>query len=110
MPTPKRDRRSAHMPQSPTVPAPIRGLPWSADGALQQFAVARSAASVLAQGFDTMRRIQDQAVQASVQRHAAFTSSLKAGKQQPKDAIAQQAALFQEDMREVARCWSDLTG
>ncbi|MGV3572835.1 MAG: hypothetical protein ACO1PB_19740 [Ramlibacter sp.] len=104
MPQDQRPRHPVPAPRAPRTPALSPPAPWLSDWAAQQLAVARESASVLARGMETMRRIQEQAVRASLERRAGVSSKTA---QQRGSAVAEQAALIRQDFDACARCWRD---
>jgi hypothetical protein len=82
---------------------------WAAELALQQFAAGTEGGALLYRGCEAMRRIQEQAVQQALHRHAAATRDLGAAPR-PADALALQSELLRGDMEDAARCWQQLVG
>ncbi|MEJ5990146.1 phasin family protein [Ramlibacter sp. PS3R-8] len=82
---------------------------WGTQLAQQQFAVGTEGTATLVRGFEAMRRIQAQATQQVVQRHAAANGQLGASPR-PEDALAVQTELLRADLEDAARCWQQLLG
>lgn len=82
---------------------------WGAQFAQQQLAVGEEGAATLVRGFESMRRIQAQATQQAVQRHAAANGKLGASPR-PGEALAVQTELLRADLEDAARCWQQLVG
>lgn len=93
---------------SATRPA-AAALDRSADFSRQQVNVVAESGSTLLRGMDAMRKIQEQAVQQVMRRHAEAASKLGATPQ-PGDVLALQAQLLQQDMADTIRCWQELVG
>jgi hypothetical protein len=84
-------------------------LNWGPQFAQQQVTVVTDGAATVLRGFEAMRKIQAQATQQAVQRHAAANHRLGASLR-PGDALAFQAELLRADMEDAARCWQQLVG
>lgn len=82
---------------------------WGTQFAQQQFAVGAEGTATLVRGFEAMRKVQAQATQQAVQRHAAANGKLGASPR-PGDALAVQTELLRADLEDAARCWQQLVG
>jgi hypothetical protein len=89
--------------------APFTPLGILADLGRQQMSVAAEASNALLRGFETMRRIQQEATQETSARHQAVAAKLH-GACAPADAMAIQADLMQADWQSANRYWQDLAG
>lgn len=99
-------------PAAPSTAAPAASpavWDWGAQFAQQQFAAGTEGAATLVRGFETMRKIQAQATQQAVQRHAAAKRELGESPR-PGDAFAVQTELLRADLEDAARCWQQLVG
>jgi hypothetical protein len=91
------------------VPAVPAASSRGAELAQQPFAAGGEAAALLLRGFETMRKIQEQASQQTLARHAAAVRSLGASAH-PVEAFAVQSELLRGDLQDAARCWQNLFG
>lgn len=91
------------------APTPFTPLGILADLGRQQMCVAAEASSAMLRGFETMRRIQQEAAHDASVRHQAVAAKLH-GACAPVDAMAMQAGLLQADWQSANRCWQDLAG
>lgn len=80
---------------------------WGTPFARQQFTGGAEGAATLVRGFEAMWKIQAQATQQAVQRHAAASRQAGASPR-PGDAFAVQAELLRADLEDAARCWQQL--
>lgn len=80
---------------------------WAGDFGRQQMAAASEGASVLFRGFESMRRIQEDAAHAAAERHAAAAEKMRKPSS-PADLALVQAETMREDLESAARCWRDL--
>jgi len=92
-----------------TAPAPFAPLGILADLGRQQMCVAAEASSAMLRGFETMRRIQQEAAHEASERHQAAAAKLH-GACAPADLMAMQAGLWQADWQSANRYWQDLAG
>lgn len=89
--------------------APFAPLNTLADIGRQQMCVAAEASSAMLRGFETMRRIQQQAAHEASARHQAVAEKLQ-GDCAPADLMAMQASLLQADWQSASQYWQDLAG
>lgn len=99
-------KRPADRPAAPNPFAPLGVL---SDLARQQMCVAAEASCAMFRGFETMRRIQQEAAHDASVRHGAVAQKLH-GACAPVDALAMQAGLLQADWQSANRYWQDLAG
>ncbi|MDP3857322.1 MAG: phasin family protein [Stagnimonas sp.] len=99
-------KRPAAREAAPATFAPLGIL---ADLGRQQMCVAAEASSAMLRGFETMRRIQQEAAHAASERHEAVAAKLH-GSSTPADLMAMQAGLLQADWQSASRYWQDLAG
>lgn len=91
------------------VPNQITPLGILADLGRQQMCVAAEASSAMLRGFETMRRIQQEAAHDASVRHEAIVGKLHDARA-PVDLLAMQAELLQGDWQSAGRYWQDLAG
>jgi hypothetical protein len=80
---------------------------WMGEWSRQQMAVASEGASTVYRGFETLRRIQEQAAHAAAERHAAAAQKLR----KPESGIDLafvQGELLRDDVTAAAKYWQDL--
>ena len=96
---------------TPSAKPAAAGSPWEwmGDWNRQQLAVSSEGACALFRGFESMRRIQEQAAHAAAERHAAVAGKLRE-RASPADVALVQVELLREDLACAARYWQDLAG
>lgn len=87
--------------------APLIPLDALAEIPRQQAVVAAETACALFRGFESMRRIQEQAAHQALVRHGAVAEKLRSPLQ-PLELFALQANLARVDLDAAARYWQDL--
>ncbi|HEY0822973.1 MAG TPA: phasin family protein [Ramlibacter sp.] len=92
-----------------STPAARAPWEWLSEWNRQQVAVANEGVRTIYRGFEAMRRIQEQAAQATAERHAAAAQKLR-GKPDAAEFAALQGELLREDFAGAARYWQDLAG
>ena len=102
-----KNTRAAAAPQPPAPAATRSPLDWMGDWNRQQMAVATEGTTTLFRGFETLRRIQEQAAHAAAERHAAVAERLRKPAS-PADVALVQAELLREDLAAAGRYWQDL--
>lgn len=80
---------------------------WMGEWSRQQMAVASEGASTVYRGFETLRRIQEQAARAAAERHAAAAQKLRKP-ESGLDLAFVQGELLREDVTAAAKYWQDL--
>lgn len=92
-----------------TAAGVVSPLAWNplADLGRQQMAVAAEGASAMFRGFETMRKIQEQAAHQARVRHAAAAEKLKEGCP-ANELLAIQADLLRFDIEAATRYWQQL--
>jgi hypothetical protein len=105
--------KSSSSAKSRTTPAASKTARKAAasetvDAARQQAVVASEAAETLRRGFEAMRKIQEQAMRDTLERHALAARKLRAGST-PADLIGVQGELLRADMEAVVRYMQDLS-
>lgn len=85
--------------------------PWglAADLGRQQMQVTTESAGAMARGFEAIRKVQEQAGQRAMARHAAALGKLQQAKD-PLQFLAAQSEMFGLDAREAALYWQELAG
>ncbi len=91
------------------APVPFAPLGMLADLGRQQMCVAAEASGAMLRGFETMRRIQQEAAHEASTRHEALAGKLRDARA-PADLLAMQAELLQADWQSANRYWQDLAG
>ena len=83
--------------------------PWNflTDLSRQQLSVAADASCAMIRGFESMRRIQQQAAHEASARHKAVAQRLH-GSCQPTDLMAIQTGLLREDLESASQYWQQL--
>ena len=90
-----------------TTTAPV-SWNWAAD-LTQPFAVATAGSAAVVRGLEAMRRIQEQAAQQALERHAQAAQKMDASAP-PAALLAVQAELLRTDFSDATRCWQQLMG
>lgn len=80
---------------------------FMADMGRQQMAVATEAACAMFRGFESMRKVQEQAAHAAAQRHAAAAQKLQRPCA-PMELVAIQSELLSFDAEGATRYWQQL--
>ena len=91
------------------APVPFAPLGILADLGRQQMCVAAEASGAMLRGFETMRRIQQEAARDASARHEAVAGKLHDARALA-DLLAAQAELLQADWQSANRYWQDLAG
>lgn len=94
---------------APAAPAGETPAPWNFIGDLgrQQMSVCTEASNAMIRGFDTMRKLQEQAAHDATERHAAVARKLQTTSQ-PVELAAIQAASVRDDLEGAAQYWQQL--
>lgn len=105
--------RNARTPPPARAAAPdatARPWDWAGEFGRQQMAVASEGACALFRGFESLRRIQEQAAHAAAERHAVAAQKIRQPSSSPTDLALLQAEVLGEDLACAARYWQDLAG
>lgn len=94
-----------------TAPNALSLDPWAlaADLGRQQMLVTTESAGAMARGFEAMRKVQEQAGQRAMARHAAALGKLQQAKD-PMQFLAAQSEMFGLGAQEAAVYWQELAG
>jgi hypothetical protein len=101
--------------KSPIAAKPVQNPfnldPWSmaADFGRQQMQVATESAAAMARGFETVRKVQEEAGQHAMARQSAALGKLTNAKD-PLQFLAAQSEMLGLDTQSAARYWQELAG